>query len=210
MRFTLRQLEVFLATAHAENISRAAEALAVSQSAASGLPPTAAQAMSSVVFAGSAQFVATQLIATDAPSLVLLLTTLVVNLRHMLYSASVAPFVRPLPRRWKWLLAYLLTDEAYAVAIPHYREPSDQAGKHWCFLGAGLALWAVWQASTAVGIFLGAQVPPSWSLDFTLPLTFIALVLPALMTGLAESVFGLAGQSFLRQVLDILQGFLGV
>ena len=62
---------------------------------------------------------------------------------------------------------------------------SDTSGhnpgvKHWYFLGAGLALWSTWQLSTAVGIFLGAQIPASWSLDFTLALTFIALVVPAL------------------------------
>jgi len=164
-------------------------ALAIS----AGLPRGAAQAMSAVVFAGSMQFVATQLFAAGAPGLVLLLTTVVVNLRHMLYSASVAPYVHKLPTRWKWLLAYLLTDEAYAVTIIHYQQADTDAGtnpggsassgadhRHWYFLGAGLALWSAWQASTAVGIFLGTQVPPSWSLDFTLPLTFIALVIPAL------------------------------
>jgi len=153
---------------------------------AAGLPSPAAQAMSSIVFAGSAQFIVTQLIATGTPPAVLLLTVLVVNLRHMLYSASVAPYMQNLPRRWKWLLAYLLTDEAYAVTIMHYRqhEQDAQAGqadkRHWYFLGAGLALWSVWQVSTAVGIFLGTQVPPSWSLDFTLALTFIALLAPVL------------------------------
>jgi predicted branched-subunit amino acid permease len=170
-----------------------------------GLPRSAAQAMSSIVFAGSAQFVATQLFATGAPGLVLLLTTFIVNLRHMLYSASLAPHVQKLPARWKWLLAYLLTDEAYAPTILHYRQGEVNHGvteiddslrpprlrgeilddassdkRHWFFLGAGLALWSVWQASTAVGIFVGAQVPPSWALDFTLALTFIALLIPAL------------------------------
>ena len=52
--------------------------------------------------------------------------------------------------------------------------------RHWFLLGAGLALWSVWQVSTAVGIFLGAQVPPSWGLDFALALTFIALLVPVL------------------------------
>ena len=155
-----------------------------------GLPRSAAQAMSSIVFAGSLQFVATQLFATGAPGPVLLLTTFVVNLRHMLYSASVAPYVHVLRARWKWALAYLLTDEAYAVTILHYRQTetgvaaNGQAGstdrRHWFFLGAGLALWSAWQVSTAAGIFLGAQVPPSWGLDFALALTFIALLVPAL------------------------------
>lgn len=180
---------------------------------AAGLPTAAAQAMSAIVFAGSAQFILTQLIATSTPPVVLLLTVFVVNLRHMLYSASVAPYVHGLKTRWKWLLAYLLTDEAYAVTITYYQQTTAQthrrdaeaagvepgmsqhsphlrgevpedAGadkRHWFFLGGGLALWSCWQVCTAIGIFLGAQVPPSWSLDFTLPLTFIALVIPALV-----------------------------
>ena len=147
---------------------------------AAGLSPDAAQAMSAIVFAGSAQFVGTQLFATGTPGVVILLTTLVVNLRHMLYSASVAPHLQHLRSGWKWLLAYLLTDEAYAVAIMRYQQPIPVALKHWYFLGAGLTLWSGWQISTAVGIFLAAQVPPAWSLDFTLALTFIALVVPAL------------------------------
>jgi 4-azaleucine resistance transporter AzlC len=145
-----------------------------------GLPPEAAFGMSVIVFAGSAQFVGAQLIGAGTPGIVVVLTTLVVNLRHMLYSASVAPHVRPLRPAWKWLLAYLLTDEAYAVTITHYLRGSNLTHKHWYFLGAGLALWGTWQTSTAVGIFLGARVPASWSLDFTLALTFIAIVVPAL------------------------------
>jgi 4-azaleucine resistance transporter AzlC len=84
-----------------------------------GLPPAAAMAMSSIVFAGSAQFIAAQQFEALTPAPVMVLTTLVVNLRHMLYSASLAPYLRPLAKGWKWLLAYLLTDEAYAVTIVH-------------------------------------------------------------------------------------------
>lgn len=145
------------------------------------LPPAVAQAMSAIVFAGSSQFVGQQLMAAGTPGVVIVLTTFVVNLRHALYSASVAPFVKPLRARWKVLLAYLLTDEAYAVTITHYEQteiPSEH--KHWFYFGSGLALWSTWQASTAVGIFFGAQVPDSWGLDFTLALTFIALVVPRL------------------------------
>lgn len=176
---------------------------------AAGLPDAAAQAMSSIVFAGSAQFILTQLIATGTPPAVLLLTVLVVNLRHMLYSASVARHVHQLNARWKWLLAYLLTDEAYAVAITHYQGTATHKhhgdaletetgpdARHWYFLGAGLALWGAWQVSTALGIFLGTQVPPGWSLEFTLPLTFIALVIPALVdrpAGAAALTAGVVG-----------------
>jgi branched chain amino acid efflux pump len=149
-----------------------------------GLPVGAAMAMSSIVFAGSAQFVGVQLIRSGVPGMIIVFTTFIVNLRHMLYSASIAPHLAHLSPRWKWLLAYLLTDEAYAVAITRYNQAvtssADSANQHWYLLGAGLALWSTWQVSTAVGIFLGAQVPSSWSLDFTLALTFIALVVPAL------------------------------
>jgi 4-azaleucine resistance transporter AzlC len=153
-----------------------------------GIPPAAAQAMSVIVFAGSAQFITAQLVGAGTPASVIVLTIAIVNLRHALYSISVAPHFRPLSRTWKWVLAYLLTDEAYAVSITHLQQ--DEATpvgptltsnhRHWFFLGAGLAMWSTWQLNTAAGIFLGAQVPESWSLDFALAVTFIALIVPKL------------------------------
>jgi len=152
-----------------------------------GIPAMQAQAMSSVVFAGSAQMITAQLFGHGTPALVIVMTAAVVNLRHMLYSASLAPYVQKLRPAWKWVLGYLLTDEAYAVVITRFQKQDDPPlgadvcdHKHWYFLGAGLALWTTWQLSTAAGIFIGAQVPVSWSLDFTLALTFIALVVPNL------------------------------
>jgi len=152
-----------------------------------GIPPLAAQAMSAIIFAGSAQILTTQLYGVGTPAVVMVLATAIINLRHTLYSASIAPYTKKLGGAWKWLLAYLLTDEAYAVTIIHYQQTQpeiDASGnsdtRHWFFLGAGLALWSTWQVSTAAGIFLGGQIPASWSLDFTLALTFIALVVPNL------------------------------
>jgi 4-azaleucine resistance transporter AzlC len=145
-----------------------------------GLSPGAAQMMSSIVFAGSAQFITTQLVRDFTPGFVIVLTIAVVNLRHMLYSASVAPYVEHLPLRWKTVLAYLLTDEAYAVVGLHYESNGFTPTGQWFFLGAGLALWTTWQVSSALGIFLGAALPSAWSLDFALPLTFIAMVMPVL------------------------------
>jgi 4-azaleucine resistance transporter AzlC len=146
----------------------------------SGLSPAAAQMMSSIVFAGSAQFITAQLVHEAAPGFVIVLTIAVVNLRHMLYSASLAPYVASFPMRWKALLSYLLTDEAYAPTILHYEKNGDTTHAHWFWLGAGSALWVCWQLSTALGIFLGAAIPESWSLDFALPLTFIAMLVPVL------------------------------
>ncbi|MGD8759262.1 MAG: AzlC family ABC transporter permease [Anaerolineales bacterium] len=145
----------------------------------SGIPPLEAQGFSLFVFAGSAQFIAAGLIAEAASPLLVMFTILVVNLRHMLYSASMAPHLRPLPARWKIALSWLLTDEAFAVTSVRYRK-SDREHAHWYFLGTGLTLWIVWQVSTALGIALSASVPESWSLDFALPLTFMALLTPFL------------------------------
>jgi 4-azaleucine resistance transporter AzlC len=143
-----------------------------------GMDPVSAQAMSAIIFAGSAQFMTVQLVGLATPAVVMIITAFVINLRHALYSASVAPYVRHLNPAWKAVLAYLLTDEAYAVTIIHYQQDGDWQHKHWYFLGSGLALWSSWQVSTAVGVFLGAQVPASWGLEFSLALTFIALVVP--------------------------------
>ncbi|MFN2297807.1 MAG: AzlC family ABC transporter permease [Anaerolineales bacterium] len=146
----------------------------------SGLSPAEAQMMSSIVFAGSSQFVAAQMIRDAAPGIMIVLSIAVVNLRHMLYSASVAPFLERLPARWKALLAYLLTDEAYAVSIAHFEREGAAPAGHWFLLGAGLVLWTTWQVSSALGIFLGAALPSSWPVDFAVPVTFIATIVPAL------------------------------
>jgi 4-azaleucine resistance transporter AzlC len=146
----------------------------------SGLSPAASQMMSSMVFAGSAQFITAQLVHESTPGFVIVLTIAVVNLRHMLYSASLAPYVASLPRRWKAVLSYLLTDEAYAPTILHYENHGITPHAHWFWFGAGCSLWVFWQISTALGIFLGAAIPESWSLEFALPLTFIAMLVPVL------------------------------
>lgn len=145
-----------------------------------GLSTSAAQMMSSIVFAGSAQFITTQLLRDSAPGLVIVLTIAVVNLRHMLYSASIAPYLDSVSIRWKALLSYLLTDEAYASTIMNFERNGVTPYGHWFLFGAGLALWTIWQVSTALGIALGTAIPDSWSLDFALPLTFIAMIVPAM------------------------------
>lgn len=145
-----------------------------------GLSKAASQMMSSIVFAGSAQFVTAQLVHDAAPGLVVILTIAVVNLRHMLYSASLAPYLKDVSLKWKVVLSYLLTDECYAPSVLKYEETGVKPFSHWFVFGAGLALWSTWQASTALGIFLGAAIPDNWQLDFALPLTFIAMVMPAL------------------------------
>ncbi len=181
-----------------------------------GLSTAAAQMMSSIVFAGSAQFIAAQLVHEATPGLVIVLTIAVVNLRHVLYSASIAPYVASLPSRWKVLLSYLLTDEAYAPTILHYEKEGITPSAHWFLLGAGLALWSTWQAATALGLFLGTAIPESWSLDFALPLTFIAMVVPvlknhaAIAAALSAGVVALLAYSLPYKLGLILAALVGI
>jgi len=147
---------------------------------ATGLTPAEVQGLSLFVFGGSSQFVAVQLIGQGAAPLVIILTIFMINLRHALYSASLSPYLGHLPLRWRMSLAYLLTDEAFAVSAPRYRRP-DIAHAHGYALGAGLALWSCWQLSTAMGIVFGARIPPGLSLEFALPLTFLAMLIPTLI-----------------------------
>ena len=125
-----------------------------------GLSGWQAMGMSALVFAGSAQFIAITLITGGVGASVVLLTTFVVNLRHALYSASMQPFVRHLPGRWRVPLAFWLTDEAFAVIQHRYARDDASPHKHWFFLGAALTMYLSWQLATLAGIaFIGIAVP---------------------------------------------------
>jgi predicted branched-subunit amino acid permease len=91
-----------------------------------------------------------------------------------------APYLRPLPARWQRALAFLLTDQAFAAAIRRFDARDDSHGGGRYFLGSGVALWGAWQLQNMTGYFAGNLIPAAWSLDFAVPLCFIALVAPAL------------------------------
>ncbi len=146
----------------------------------SGLSWPAAVAMSLVVFAGSAQFIAVSLVAAGAPVAIIVLTTLVVNLRHMLYSATLLPHLKKLKQKWRIPLAFWLTDEVFAVTVSRYRQDDDSPFKHWFQLGASLAMYVNWQFWCLLGLILGSRIPDAgaWGLDFALPVTFIGMTIP--------------------------------
>lgn len=148
------------------------------------LSPWHGQLMSLAVFAGSSQFIALGLISAHASFLVVWATTLIVNLRHVLYSATLAPYVSRLPVRWRLALGGLLTDEVFAVAYAHYRHaPPGRIGPHY-FLGSGVAMYVNWQLWTLAGLLFGAAFPrlQSLGLDFAMVATFIAIVVPQLVS----------------------------
>ena len=146
----------------------------------SGISVAGTIALSLFVFAGSAQFVAVGLVAAGATAPIIILTTFVVNLRHALYSATLAPFVKHLPQRWLLLLGYMLTDESFVVTSTHYNQPGDLKYRHWYFLGSNLGMFIPWQISTWIGIFAGTLIPDPARLgfDFAMSVTFIGMLVP--------------------------------
>lgn len=185
----------------------------------SGLSVVATLAMSLLVFAGSAQFVAASLVASGTSLTVILLTTLIVNLRHLLYSASLLPFVRHLPQRWRAPLAFWLTDESFAVVHRHYLlDDSPVERKHWYFLGSCLAMYSLWFACTLIGVLLGQALPSlgDWGLDFAMIATFIGIVVPLLrnrpmiVAALVASAVAVAAQGLPYKLGLMLAALLGV
>lgn len=150
----------------------------------SGLSFGAAAAMSALVFAGSSQFIALGLLATGSPVGVIVLTTLVVNLRHLLYAVGLVPYLQGLNQRWKVALGFWLTDETFMVAIQRYQQPDPSPYKHWFQLGSALAMYGNWQLCTWLGLTLGQTMPnaANWGLDFAMVATFIGMTIPYLKT----------------------------
>ena len=149
---------------------------------ASGISFAAALAMSVFVFAGSSQFIALGLVAAGTAWPMIVVTTFVVNLRHLLYAATLLPYLKRLPAAWKAALAFWLTDETFAVAVKRYDRDDPSDDKHWYQLGSALAMYSNWVACTLVGLTAGQMVPGirSWGLEFAMPATFIGMVIPYL------------------------------
>ncbi len=149
---------------------------------AGGIPVWATLALSAVVFAGSSQFIAVSLISGGVALPVLWLTTFVVNLRHALYSATLLPYARHLPARWRWPLAFWLTDETFAVVENQLRHHVGERNGAWYWLGSSLAMYLNWQVWTVTGVLVGQSVPglATLGLDFAMVATFAAIVAPQL------------------------------
>lgn len=156
-----------------------------------GLTIGEAVGMSVIVFAGASQLAAIDLIGSNAPFLVVVGTAVVINVRMVMYSASLAPYLRECTLRMRGVAAYVLTDQAYAASVAEY-ETNDGRDRLAYYLGIAFSLWVVWQIGTALGAVLGAGVPDALGLEFALPLVFLALLLPA-MKDAGTTAAGLVG-----------------
>jgi len=156
-----------------------------------GLTLVEAVGMSVIVFAGASQLAALDLLGSDAPLAVVIGTAAVINLRMVMYSASIAPYFADYSRKIRAGLAYVLTDQAYALSVAEFTE--NESRSRWrYYLGAGVSLWIVWQIGTVVGVVVGTGVPDEWGLTFAVPLVFLALLVPA-MKDRPTTAAGIAG-----------------
>ena len=144
----------------------------------SGLSPLQTICLSVILFGGASQIVFAQLVASGTPFGIILASVTTINLRHSLYGLSMAAYLRTLPLYWRIGLAYLLTDEAYAVSIRRFSQLPASVNMHFHLLGTGLTLHLFWQASTISGVIIGQTLPDTLSLGFVIPLTFIAILAP--------------------------------
>ena len=142
-----------------------------------GFGPYITYATSIIIFSGASQIVFFQLLSNGASSIIAITSSSVVSTRHLLYGAVVAQYLSKLSLMWKIFLSYLLTDQAFAVSQEFFKKNSKDEYKHYHLLGAGLTLWIVWQLTTVIGILLGSIVPEELGLSFTIPLTFLALLI---------------------------------
>lgn len=157
-------------------------ALAVSQ----GLSEWMIMGMSAIVFAGASQFVAVTLIASTIFFPVILLTVFIINLRHMLYSASLMPKLSSVSPWLRIPMAFWLTDETYAVVSHRFSRGSEQVSNQVQFtpfyLGSGIAMYSNWVFFSWIGMTLGQQIPDitSWGLDIAMVVAFVGIVVPHL------------------------------
>ncbi len=166
-----------------------------------GLSFAAAMAMSLIVFAGSSQFIAIGLVAAGAGWPMIVMTTFIVNLRHLLYGATMAPYFKPLSGAWRIMLAFWLTDETFVVAVRRYEEADASPYKHMYNLGSALFMYTNWSLCTMLGLTFGRAFPriAEWGLDFAMIATFIGMVIPYLVNRpmwAAVATSGIASMAF--------------
>lgn len=141
----------------------------------SGVNVFAGWSGSFLIFGGAAQLTLISLLGSGVAVVAAVTTALVVNARHLMYSAAMAPTFQRQPRWFRWLGPYVLIDQMFALASIEATE-SDPDTFRTYYLAAGATFWTLWQLTTALGIIIGPAVPESWNLEFAVPLLFIGLI----------------------------------
>ena len=140
----------------------------------SGINPFVGWTSSWIIYGGAAQLTLISLLGSGAAIAAPITAGLVVNARHLMYSAAMAPVFQHQPRWMRWIGPYLLIDQEFALAM--LRADDDPRAFRTYYLSSGLVFWSLWQVTTAVGILVGPIVPESWSLEFAVSILFLGLI----------------------------------
>ena len=145
----------------------------------SGLEPLQIVAMSLFVFAGASQFAMVQLFSESAPSAIVIVSVLFINLRHLLMATSLRPQLVRLRLPWRLFAAFFLTDESFAMATGHFRRGGRSLAYYLTF---AISLFALWNVATVFGIVVGGAIgdPRRFGVDFAITATFIGIVVLAI------------------------------
>lgn len=149
-----------------------------------GIALSGAMGFSVVVIAGASQFAALQLIGEGAPVMVVILTALAVNMRMAMYSVAMTPHFGKAPLWVRALVSYCLIDQSYVLASAEFTRYPDQSlgQKLGYYFGVALPLCVLWLIATWFGVSFGRLLPEGIALDFVVPLTFLAMIAPILLT----------------------------
>ncbi len=140
----------------------------------SGINPVIGWSSSWLIFGGAAQLTLISLLGTGTALIAAISAALVVNARHVMYSAALVPYFQNQPRWMQWLGPYMLIDQVFALASLRRNDDPDVFRTY--YLAVGATFWILWQVTTALGILIGPVVPAAWRLEFAVPILFLGLV----------------------------------
>jgi len=149
-----------------------------------GLTVAETMLMSLVVFAGASQFMAVVMVQAGAGMFLIVISTLLVNLRHLMMGLSISPYLSKTTPWWQRLVAFGMTDESYLTSVTHYRDQAGEQGNPHFMLGAGASIYVAWGLASLVGALAGNSIsnPLQWGLDFAMPATFLTMLLPQIVS----------------------------
>lgn len=149
-----------------------------------GLTLAETMLMSLTVFAGASQFMAVGMFQTGVGGLTIVISTFLINVRHLVMGLSLSPYLTETTPRWQRLLAFGMVDESYLTTITHYREQGKPQGNPHFMLAAGISMYVVWNLASLVGALAGHAIsdPLKWGLDFAMPATFLTMLLPQVVS----------------------------
>lgn len=173
----------------------------------SGINPIAGWSGSWLIFGGAAQLTLVSLLGSGAAAVAAAIAALVVNARHLMYSAALAPTFQKQPAWFRWVGPYVLIDQMFALVTLQTDRDPDSFRTY--YLAAGATFWTLWQIVTALGLAIGPVVPEDWNLEFAVPLLFIGLIVLGIdrSSKLVAALVG-AGTAFLFAGLPNRSGLL--